>query len=204
MMKQETKIQLLPFEIELLSDAGFILTKNAILQKLKELLLSVETKQKEILKKYPAVIPQQVLKISPKISRGENYKGLPWLVLDHPRYFEQTNVFAIRTMFWWGNFFSITLHLSGRFKEHLQHKISEKRASLIKHNFFLCINSNEWEHHFKPDNYRPIKNYPVNELEKIITESSFLKIAVKFTLDQMTAMEEMLCSGYEEIIKALD
>ena len=97
---QQTKIQLLPAEMELVSSPDIILTKNAILQKIKLFLEELQLKQFDILKDYASQLPQEILKISPKISRGENYKGLPWLVLDNPRFFQHNNIFAIRTMFW--------------------------------------------------------------------------------------------------------
>src|SRR5688572_33083820 len=110
---QQTKIHLLPAEMEMVSTPEIILTKNAILQKIKSFLENVQIKQLEILEDYASRLPPEILRNSPKISRGENYKGLPWLVLDNPRHFQHNNIFAVRTMFWWGNFFSITLHLSG-------------------------------------------------------------------------------------------
>ena len=73
--------------MELVSSPEIILTKNAILQKIKSFLEALQIKQLEILKQYTSKFPEEVLKISPKISRGENYKGLPWLVLDNPRHF---------------------------------------------------------------------------------------------------------------------
>ena len=69
------------------------------------------------------------LNSSPKISKGENYKGLPWLVLDYPRYFNKEDIFAIRTLFWWGNFFSITLHISGKYKMRYEKKIIDSFES---------------------------------------------------------------------------
>ena len=35
-----------------------------------------------------------------------------WII---PAVFSKENIFAIRTMFWWGNFFSISLHVSGKY-----------------------------------------------------------------------------------------
>src|SRR5688572_33352065 len=110
-------------EMDLYTDTGIILTKNAILQKLKIFLEELQLRQKEIIKSYLEGFPSEVLKISSKVSKGENYKGLPWLVLDYPRHFEPGNIFAIRTLFWWGNFFSTTLHLSGRYKNKFGDKI---------------------------------------------------------------------------------
>ena len=38
-------------------------------------------------------------------------------MLDYPALFKKDEIFALRTMFWWGNFMSITLLLSGGYKE---------------------------------------------------------------------------------------
>ena len=202
-MKQQTKIQLLPFELEMLGDAGIILTKNAIMQKLKFFLEEVQVKQKAIIEKHITVFPEEVLKTSPKVSRGENYKGLPWLVLDFPRHFATGNIFSIRTMFWWGNFFSVTLHLSGRYKKQLESKIISKKSRLENNEFHLCINPNEWEHNFEPENYKPVSGLNEKEFEKIINDKPFLKLAKNFSLDKIDEIESAICSSYEEIVKSI-
>src|SRR5215203_7212012 len=136
-MIQQTKIQFLPAEMELVSSPDIILTKNAILQKIKSFYEELQIKQQNVLQKFSFQLPADVLKISPKISRGENYKGLPWLVLDNPRYFQHNNIFAIRTMFWWGNFFSITLHLSGNNKTELLKKVTGHFSLLGQNDFYI-------------------------------------------------------------------
>ena len=202
-MNKQTKIQLLPFEIELLNDVGIILTKNVIMQKLKFFLEEIQLKQKAIIEKNISAFPAEVLKTSPKVSKGENYKGLPWLVLDYPRHFEQENIFAIRTMFWWGNFFSVSLHLSGRYKKQLESKIINNKQTLNKQEFYLCINQNEWEHHFENENFKRINDISVKEFEKSIKSKSFLKIAKKISLDKINETEQLLCSNYDELIKII-
>ena len=110
-----TKIRLSQEEEELVATADWILTKNRVIQKINQLLSNVQTSQQQFLQTC-TTLEKEVLASSPKISKGENYKGLPWLVLDYPRSFNKEEVFAIRTLFWWGNFFSVTLHLSGKYK----------------------------------------------------------------------------------------
>jgi hypothetical protein len=122
---------------------------------------------------------------------------LPWLVLDYPRYFEQGNIFAIRTMFWWGNFFSITLHLSGRYKKKLQEKIILKSKQLHQQGVYLCIGANEWEHHFEETNYKKMKEITASNAENIVIGKSFLKIAVKLPIGPLSTVEELLCKKYE-------
>jgi hypothetical protein len=200
-MIQQTKIQFLPAEMELVSSPDIILTKNAILQKIKSFFEEVQMKQQDILKKYSSQLLEEVIKISPKISRGENYKGLPWLVLDNPRHFQHNNIFAIRTMFWWGNFFSITLHVSGNNKNDLLKNLTQNASLLAKNDFYIYNGTKEWEHDIDPDSYKKLSAINEDELQKIISANSFLKLAVKFTVESLEAVEDKLLRNYELLIK---
>jgi len=200
-MIQQTKIQFLPAEMELVSSPDIILTKNAILQKIKSFFEEVQMKQQDILKKYSSQLLEEVIKISPKISRGENYKGLPWLVLDNPRHFQHNNIFAIRTMFWWGNFFSITLHVSGNNKNDLLKNLTQNASLLAKNDFYIYKGTKEWEHDIDPDSYKKLSAINEDELQKIISTNSFLKLAVKFTVESLEAVEDKLLRNYELLIK---
>lgn len=200
-MIQQTKIQFLPAEMELVSSPDIILTKNAILQKIKSFFEEVQMKQQDILKKYSSQLLEEVIKISPKISRGENYKGLPWLVLDNPRHFQHNNIFAIRTMFWWGNFFSITLHVSGNNKNDLLKNLTQNASLLAKNDFYIYNGTKEWEHDIDPDSYKKLSGINEDELQKIISTNSFLKLAVKFTVESLEAVEDKLLRNYELLVK---
>ena len=72
-------------------------------------------------------------------------------------------------MFWWGNFFSITLHISGeRYK--LKGDVSTLLTYLRDNNFFVCINEKEWHHNFEASNY-----IPANELDEHKARAGFNK-----------------------------
>ena len=185
----------------LVSSPDIILTKNTILQKIKSFFEELQLKQQDILQKNSSNFPEGVLNISPKISRGENYKGLPWLVLDNPRHFQHNNIFAIRTMFWWGNFFSITLHLSGNNKTDLLKKLTDHFSLLGQSDFHLYIGKNEWEHDMDPNSSKRITSLDKDELEKRIAENNFLKLAIKFPIDSLEAIEDKLLRNYELLVK---
>ena len=187
--------------MELVSSPEIILTKNAILQKIKSFLEAVQIRQLDILKPYASKFPEEVLKTSPKISRGENYKGLPWLVLDNPRHFQHNNIFAIRTMFWWGNFFSITLHLSGNNKNDLLKNFISNISLLAKNDFYIYNGIKEWEHDMNPISYKKISAGEEDELKKIFSANSFVKLAVKFPIDSLEAIENKLLRNYELLVK---
>jgi len=198
---QQTKIQLLPAEMELVSSPDIILTKNTILQKIKLFFEGLQMKQFDILKDHSSQLPSEILKIPPKISRGENYKGLPWLVLDNPRFFQHNNIFAIRTMFWWGNFFSITLHLSGGNKTNILKKIINNISTLKENNFYVYSGNDEWEHDLDPSSYIKFSSVNDDEFNQIISANNFLKLAIKFSIDSFEAIEEKLLRNYELLVR---
>ena len=81
-MQEKAKVSLSAFEYQLVTDESFILTKNTIIQKVYTLFGNLSDDYHALLLRIPD-------SPSPKISKGENYKGLPYVMLDHPRIFSQ-------------------------------------------------------------------------------------------------------------------
>lgn len=198
-----TNVELLPLELELVSDTDFILTKNTIIKKLTGFFQKILENQQQVINKYATGFPDEILQPAPKISRGENYKGLPWLMLDHPRLFEKDNVFAIRTMFWWGNFFSTTLHISGRYKKLLEDKLLSAYTDLAERNFYLCNSRHEWEHHFDSSNYTQISSVTKDVFTKITKEKNFLKTACKHPVQPLQFLKELLVHDFNILVKSV-
>ena len=71
-----------------------------------------------------------------------------------------------------------------------------------KEEFFICINSNEWEHHFEPQNYRRINTITEKDVE-MISSMPFLKIASKIPISQFDVLEESLCKNYDSLLRLL-
>ena len=140
---QCSKIRLSTAEAALFSDAQVILTKNSILQKTVALL----TELQEDLQLQAGAF-QFTNSPSPKISKGENYQGLPYVILDYPRIAKSDDLLFIRSMFWWGNFFSSTLQISGDYKVQFTKKLYEAYDLLKEQGYHVGINSDPWIHHF--------------------------------------------------------
>jgi hypothetical protein len=180
-MNEQTKIQLSPFEMDLLNNSEWILTKNLVVKKAQRLLEKVQENILEHVQGSSVSLPQEVITISPKISKGENYHGLPWLILDYPRYFKKEKVFAIRIMFWWGNFFSTTLHLSGEYKKRYSRGIVQSYEALCENEFYTCVHDEQWHHHFEKENYLPVKNFTAGDFAYHIDTRSFLKLSCQLS-----------------------
>ena len=198
-MDNETKIQLSPFEMDLLRNSEWILTKNQIIKKAQRLLGEVQENIWQHTKASSFHFPPEVISISPKISKGENYRGLPWLMLDYPRFFEKEKVFAIRTMFWWGNFFSTTLHLSGEYKERYNSAIARAYQDLSQNEFCTCIHDEQWHHHFEKENYLPVKSFNAGEFADQINKRSFIKLSRKLSFLEWNDAPGLLSESFIRI-----
>lgn len=199
----DAKIRLSQKEIELINNADWILTKNAILKKVDHFLSALQVKQKEWLDTKDCDLPSELLQSSPKISKGEYYNGLPYRILDFPKVFNQSEIFAIRTMFWWGHFFSVTIHLAGTYKAQYEHTIIGSYSFLKTAGFYCCINKDQWEHHFGEANFKVIENLSEKEFEKTVRGSTFCKISYKAPLQRFDAVEKHLLTAFKKIIEML-
>ena len=80
-------------------NSQWLLTKNIIMQKAYLLFGEAAAGLQALLAEDSAHASTYILP-SPKIAKGENYLGLPYVILDYPRIFGKEDVFAFRTMFW--------------------------------------------------------------------------------------------------------
>lgn len=199
-MPLKTKIVLSDKELALVKNEDFILTKQVIIQKVYEILsqgtATIDTA-------IPIIYNGTGFPIEPpKISKGENYLGLPYVTLDHPRLFNKSDIFAVRTMFWWGHFFSITFHAAGNYKEIFSDRILANYSE-VPDGLFICIHKEQWHHHFEEDNYMPVNKLSTEQMQTIIAAKSFIKIALKFPLEHFNNIRELLDEGYKKIGKLI-
>lgn len=195
------KLKLSREEKELISDTNVILTKNMILKKTESLLGHLSEQQTAYTRNEKNTFPEEILKASPKISKGENYQGLPYRVLDYPRFFEKEHIFLIRTMFWWGNFFSVTIMLAGRYKSSFEKKLKGNWPELQKKEIYFCINDAPWQHHFENTNYLPCLHIPLSQLDGYLGKTDFLKIAIKEGLDSWENATDILFAHFTFLSK---
>ncbi len=185
------------FEMKLVTDPTIILTKNNIIQNVQQFFGELAEEYKTIAEAEDRL--HAFIETNAKISKGENYKGLPYVILDFPRLFAKQDVFAVRTFFWWGNFFSITLHLAGKYQQQYAYLIEKAIDKDIFKGWYINCSSNAWEHHFEEENYNLIeqgKNYSLSQLPH-------LKIAKKIPLEKWEEAGFFLKENYHFLMKAL-
>lgn len=198
-MNDKTKIHLSKIERQLIQNKEWILTKQSIINKVYLLFGEVLFVYKKILEKERASIFNFYKNTNGKISKGENYLELPYVMLDYPAFFTKENIFAIRTMFWWGNFFSVSLHLSMK-KFQLQNNYSELLLFLKEKKFYICINEDEWQHTFHSSNYIAAVDLNEDVFNKIL-QRNFFKISKKTELNKWNSTPEFLEKTFLEIVE---
>lgn len=185
-----------PFEMKLVTDADLLLTKNEIIEKVYRFFGILADDYKNQLTNHILIEK----KMDAKISRGENYKGLPYVVLDYPRQFSRVDVFAIRCLFWWGNFFSITLQLAGEYQHIYACPIQKAIDRNLYEGWYISCSEDPWEHHFENSNYAPIEQ----GIDYDISSRSFLKIAKKFPLEKWEEAANFFKENFSFLIKVLN
>jgi len=165
-----------------MQNAEIILTKNRVLEKIKNLLEEVQEKQTGLIEKYSSINKSGIFNIPPKISRGENYLGLPYLILDYPRHSTHNSFFFIRTMFWWGNFFSCTLHLAKESKKRCERNIVDSYFPLNE--YYISVKEDEWVHHLEESDYQMISCLTQEQFGAACQRHEFIKIAYKHPLTE--------------------
>ena len=181
-------------EFALLNDAEVILRKRLIQDKIYRLL---EASKAQLENSLPGHI---ILKCTTsKISRGENYNGLPYQILDFPALFKQSDILACRTMFLWGRFFSLTIHLQGRYLKQNLEIIPKLVKKMAGPEVFISNADTPWKYTYEPNNYLPISEENIfNALSK-----DYVKISKKILLAQHASLSNLSEEFYLPFLEEL-
>jgi hypothetical protein len=196
------KIQLSADELLLVQNAEWLLTKNSIIEKVYVLFGELAQQMSTGILKAAKPMPEAVLASSPKISKGEKYEGLPWVMLDYPRVFGKEDTWAIRTFFWWGHFFTITLQLKGTYKQQYLQALLQNITVLKQHDFYIGI-ADEWQHHFREENYKSLHQLDSRSIEEMLSRNEFCKFSAKIPLHQWEQAYEILGGKYRVLLELL-
>jgi len=192
-------MQLTEKELLILQDSDFLLTKAAVLEKITELFGRTREELKRCVENSNFSFPDGTGLLNGKISRGENYKNLPYMVLDYPTLFSKNSIFAYRTMFWWGNFFSATLHLEGIALNYYRNSITLNLDKLLKKDVCIGVGDTPWHYHYEEDNYSPLND----EHRDFITNSKFLKLSKKIELKKWSDVPEFSTNFFKLMLSVL-
>jgi hypothetical protein len=195
------KVTLSPKELELVNNADWILTKNLIIEKVYQLFGVVGSHFQSDFSKYPAFHNSAIFSTLPKIAKGEQYLQLPYVMLDYPRLFTESDIFAIRSFFWWGNHCSIHLVLKGAWLAQYGHSIDNYFQLYGKYadetrDWFIGVGLDPWQHHFNKDNYIRMADWNGYSVTKL----PFLKLAKKIPLFEWEDIDSFMIRNFNKML----
>jgi hypothetical protein len=192
---------LTPDEAALVENASWLLIKHRIIGKVYGVFGALSDSYAAIIEEYSEYIPREVTSISPKIYKGEQYRQLPYVMLDQPRFFKHDDTFAIRSFFWWGNSFSIHLLLGGKYKEMFQDKLKSHIKEGGLDTWYIGISEDPWQHHFEQDNYAPI--HQLKNKDVFSSEGNYIKIGKWHPVSDWKGAFPFFITSYKQLLEAL-
>ncbi|MBC8034582.1 MAG: hypothetical protein H7Y03_10575 [Chitinophagaceae bacterium] len=200
MQFQEEEFALSAEELAIVMDSAWIMAKLRITQKVYALFGRLSHHYSDLLAMHAANAGSEVTAIAPKIYRGESYRQLPYVMMDHPRFFKKEDVLAIRSFFWWGNHFSIHLVLGGRYKLLYEKNILKQVRLGIMDGWYVNSTNDPWQHYFEPDNYGMIVN---GSLPAIASDGIYLKLAKQHSLKDWQHAETFFLQSFDHLVRIL-
>ncbi|MEN9572024.1 MAG: hypothetical protein RL172_3255 [Bacteroidota bacterium] len=200
-MATGTKITLSAKELELVGNTGWILAKHTVINKVYQLLGDAVPAMQQVVKQAGTTLPPWAAQVPPKIYRGENYQLMPYVLLDYPRYFVKDDALAIRTFFWWGHFFSVTLQLSGTCKQQALPGLQAAYSYLACHQWHIVTGNDAWQHSLADSS--PVAGISEEVFEALLKDKPFTKLAKKIPVQQWDAVPGFIQKSFSELISLL-
>ena len=170
-------------ELRLVQHVELFQCKPAILKKVENRFLALQKGLEKEIIPLSTNLPKNLDLLKNQIARGENHNGFPFLSLDYPQNFSKTEMFTMRTLFWWGHYLGFSLILKGeRLTIYLERLLENRKTEPFK-DIFVCLAPNPWEWELTEKNYSLVSKSNTEEIQKTILELGYLKLmrVVTFT-----------------------
>ena len=193
------KVTISASAMRLMANSDFILTKNEIIEKVCAVFGQMgnefQLRSGTLANSFPEIFTPH-----PKIAKGEKLEGMPWVMLDYPRGFDQQGHLAIRVLFWWGNYFSIQLQASGNYFQPFVQQLPAWQI-MQPDEWITGITTNPWNLQLPNLEWRPIggaENNPLPSPEEV--NGCYLKVAKKIPLSEWDILPEKLLAYFQQLL----
>lgn len=183
-------------ELKYFQDTDFLKTKRLIINGFIALFEDIQKDIVQSINDGAFQLPDTLVIKSGKITKGENYKALPFVVLDCPRFFSADHIFAYRTMFWWGNYLSNHFLLKGHYLDRLRESFIDAWPVLKEQAVYLDLSDDPWNHDVATNNFIHISQLEREGFNKILQRPGFLKVVWPAELDQWKSFRQLSLKNF--------
>ncbi|WMJ74018.1 hypothetical protein RCC89_12715 [Cytophagaceae bacterium ABcell3] len=190
------------YEFSVLKNTDFLITKRSILQKVTGAFDALSSQLSHHLAKSSVVLPANT-RLTPKISKGENYRGLPYIVLDFPSLFSKDSLFMFRVIFLWGYAFSIEMLVSGDMLKEKADLLLEHAPKIRETLPFICISKTPWEYYYDDTIFKPCSELDKEAFRHIIENRDFVKLGARFPLEDYTVLDKEVRTRFSSLMSII-
>lgn len=190
-------------ELDLASDPTWALIKSRVIEKVVVQMAEIEKALKPLIKSSYFPFTEGTKLKSAKISKGENYKGLPYVVLDYPALFSKENIFSYRILFLWGHHMAYSLHLQGQLLHTFKQYFLNNYAQHLPQQTRLYIHENPWENFNNEYYYTDLFSVDPSFIANKIEQHEFLKISNFEPIEQIENSPERACYYLQQYLLTL-
>jgi len=190
-------------ESDLLYNTEIFPLKRQVTQKIYVLFEQIKTRLKDTEQHKQFTFPSGTDNTTGKISQGENYLSFPWVILDFPKLFNKQDIFAFRTLFWFGHYFSFSLVLSGRSAEFYLAAILKNRNLISGRFLYFSTHEDPWQHGITEENSLLFDEIGDDYLKKQVQEHGYLKITGRIDSTDGEEIYRKVEEMYIAILKTL-
>lgn len=192
MKELEQQTHLSAEEITLLQDAGILPLKRRICDKMESWLSDLGTALETLVDNKNEGIFTEVWASSPRITRGDNYRGQAYRVLDYPRFIQGEDLFLFRTVLLWGHPIGVHLILAGKFKDICQGKWGGNLPRLFEGSF-LSVQETPWIWESDAPGLVSMEDLTEEGCLQLLVERSFLKVSHFMPLEDYADLVSRVC-----------
>lgn len=139
-------------------------------------------------------LPVGISKTPGKIIKGYNHNNFPYQVFDFPSIFEKKNIFTFRVVVWYGNFFSINLILTKKFKDLYKNnpeRFLDSQTQLLK-------SENIWETDTSSLHSIPMHIDYMNEISAYFEKSESIRLFRRFNMNQINDIHRLTLECFND------
>lgn len=179
-MAQNTKFIPTNTELEVASDTNFFDVKRELTTKI---VMTLEQYGEILLQEIisPMLQKQGIQRVGVKVSRGENFKGYPYIVLDCPKLQNTNTEIICRTIFRWGHSWSLHFTVQGKTFERINKSLPDF-LNVLATDWLVYTGENIWEQDTDSVFFVPMFSISEAAFTQTIKRQVFCKIATKINL----------------------
>lgn len=136
-----------------------------------------------------------------KTTRGENYKLMPYVVVDYPKIKGKDFKLCCRTMFWWGNYFSMNIII--RTNDFDMKYLCNYLFKLKNEKLLILTGDDLWQQDLNDVSFIKTDTLSKARLLSLISKNSYMKLSMKVYFDKADSLEKTASEFYKEILNGL-